>query len=37
VLFMSNDEHSNYDEAAHDKKWIEAMKSEMNIIEKNNI
>jgi len=36
VLIMSNDDPSNYDEAYRDEKWIEAMKNEMNVIEKNN-
>lgn len=35
VLFMSNDDPKNHKEAMNDVKWIEAMKHEINAIEKN--
>jgi hypothetical protein len=35
VLFMSNDDPTNYKEAMNDVKWIEAMKREIDSIEKN--
>jgi len=34
VLFMSNDDPTSYEEASRDEKWREAMKMEMEVIEK---